>query len=71
LDLFRGRQTREHGDIEIAIPAAGFPEIRDRFPGHVFDAVGSGRIWENATPERVTLRSTTNLRAICTRSAAG
>jgi hypothetical protein len=25
LDLFRGMQTREHGDIEIAIPAAGFP----------------------------------------------
>jgi hypothetical protein len=48
LDLFHGRQTREHGDIEIAIPAASFPEIRDRFPGHLFDAVGSGRIWEDA-----------------------
>ncbi|KJS52833.1 hypothetical protein VM98_28940 [Streptomyces rubellomurinus subsp. indigoferus] len=51
LDLFRGRQTRAHGDIEIAIPAASFPEIRYRFPGHVFDAAGSGRIWEDATPE--------------------
>ncbi|WP_345639357.1 nucleotidyltransferase domain-containing protein [Rugosimonospora acidiphila] len=51
LDLFRGGQTREHGDIEIAIPAARFPEVRDRFPGYVFDAVGSGQIWENATPE--------------------
>ncbi|SCE25454.1 nucleotidyltransferase domain-containing protein [Streptomyces sp. PpalLS-921] len=51
LDLFRGRQTRAHGDIEIAIPAASFPEVRDRFPGHVFDAAGSGRIWEVATPE--------------------
>ncbi|MEU3405418.1 hypothetical protein ABZ766_15985 [Streptomyces sp. NPDC006670] len=51
LDLFRGRQTRAHGDIEIAIPAAGFPEVRDRFPGYVFDAAGSGRIWEDATPE--------------------
>jgi hypothetical protein len=50
LDLFRGEQTREHGDIEIAIPAASFAEVRDRFPGHVFDAVGSGRVWENATP---------------------
>ncbi|QCX73820.1 hypothetical protein C9F11_00585 [Streptomyces sp. YIM 121038] len=50
LDLFRGTQTREHGDIEIAVPAAEFPEIRSRFPGYVFDAVGSGRIWENATP---------------------
>ncbi|MDX3095400.1 hypothetical protein PV703_14690 [Streptomyces sp. ME01-24h] len=51
LDLFRGRRTRAHGDIEIAVPAAGFPEVRDRFPGYVFDAAGSGRIWEDATPE--------------------
>jgi hypothetical protein len=51
LDLFRGRQTREHGDIEIAIPAADFHEIRDRFPEYAFDAVSSGRIWEEATPE--------------------
>jgi hypothetical protein len=51
LDLYRGRQTREHGDIEIAIPAASFAEVRGRFPGYVFDAVGSGRIWENAAPD--------------------
>lgn len=55
LDLFRGTQIREHGDLEIAIPATRFPEVRDRFrdrfPGYVFDAVGSGRIWENATPD--------------------
>jgi aminoglycoside-2''-adenylyltransferase len=51
LELFRGEQTREHGDIEIAIPAADFPEVRDRFPGYAFDAVGSGRIWEDATPD--------------------
>jgi hypothetical protein len=51
LDLFRGAQTREHGDIEIGIPAASFPEVRDSFPGYVFDAVSSGRIWANATPD--------------------
>jgi hypothetical protein len=51
LDLFHGTQTREHGDIEIGIPAASFPEVRNRFPGYVFDAVGSGRIWENVTPD--------------------
>ncbi|MFE7592129.1 nucleotidyltransferase domain-containing protein [Kitasatospora sp. NPDC057512] len=51
LDLFRGRRTRAHGDIEIGIPAAGYPEVRDRFPGYAFDAAGSGRIWEDATPE--------------------
>jgi hypothetical protein len=51
IDLFLGTQTRQHGDIEIAIPAATFPDIRSRFPGYLFDAVGDGRIWENATPE--------------------
>ncbi len=51
LDLFRGRQTREHGDIEIAIPAAGFAAVRGRFPGYAFDGAGSGRIWEDATPD--------------------
>jgi hypothetical protein len=62
LDLFRGRQTREHGDIEIAIPAAQFPEVRDRFPGYAFDAVGSGRIWENATAEALASTHQTWLR---------
>jgi hypothetical protein len=30
LDLWLGRQTREHGDLEIAVPAAGYPEIQAR-----------------------------------------
>jgi hypothetical protein len=50
VDLHLGRQTRPHGDIEIAIPAAGYPELRDRFPGYALDAVGSGRIWPDPTP---------------------
>jgi hypothetical protein len=29
IDLFLGRQTREHGDLEIAVPASAFPVIRD------------------------------------------
>ena len=62
LDLFRGEQTREHGDIEIAIPAAGFPEIRGRFPGYLFDAVGSGRIWADATPDELAATHQTWLR---------
>ncbi|GLY06991.1 hypothetical protein [Actinoplanes sp. NBRC 101535] len=49
LDLFHGRQTRDHGDVEIAVPAARFADVRGRLPGYVFDAVGNGRIWENAT----------------------
>lgn len=51
LDLFRGRQTRHHADIEIAVPASRFSEVRARFPGYVFDAAGSGRIWEDAGPQ--------------------
>ncbi|WP_030240252.1 nucleotidyltransferase domain-containing protein [Streptomyces sp. NRRL S-350] len=51
LDLFRGKQTRPHGDLEIAVPAAGFPEVRDRFPEYAFDAVGSGRVWPEAGAE--------------------
>ncbi|MEO5876825.1 MAG: hypothetical protein ABIS86_03390 [Streptosporangiaceae bacterium] len=62
LDLFRGTQTREHGDIEIAVPAAHFPEIRDRFPGYAFDAVGDGRIWEDAAPEMLAVTHQTWLR---------
>lgn len=49
LDLFRGRQSRPHSDLEIAVPAASFAGIRDRFPEYVFDAVGSGRIWPGAS----------------------
>ncbi|MEV1065391.1 hypothetical protein [Streptomyces sp. NPDC050263] len=51
LDLFRGEQSRPHGDLEIAVPVAGFAEIRDRFPEYVFDAVGSGRVWASAGAE--------------------
>jgi hypothetical protein len=32
LDLFRGTQSRHHDDIEIAVPAGRFAEIRDCFP---------------------------------------
>ena len=62
LDLFRGGQSREHGDIEIGVPFARFPEIRGRFAQYVFDGVGSGRIWENATPEVLAVLHQTWLR---------
>lgn len=51
VDLFHGRRTRAHGDLEIAVPAAGFPEVRDRFGGYALDAVGSGRIWADPGPD--------------------
>ncbi|MFB7666446.1 nucleotidyltransferase domain-containing protein [Kitasatospora sp. NPDC056138] len=62
LDLFRGGQSRPHGDLEIAVPAAGFPEIRDRFPAYVFDAVGSGRVWAGAGAEALAATHQTWLR---------
>jgi hypothetical protein len=51
MDLFRGRQSRPHGDLEIAGPSAGFTEIRERFSEYVFDVVGSGRVWASADAE--------------------
>jgi hypothetical protein len=55
IDLFLGRQTRPHGDLEIAVPAAGFAEVAARFPELEFHAVGGGTIVA-ATAE--TLRDT-------------
>lgn len=62
LDLFRGARTRPHGDLEIAVPAAGFPEVRDRFPEYVWDAVGSGRVWADAGAEALAATHQTWLR---------
>jgi hypothetical protein len=33
LDLFRGEQTREHGDLEIAVPAPDFGAVRAALAG--------------------------------------
>ncbi|MEU5727336.1 hypothetical protein ABZ783_36805 [Micromonospora sp. NPDC047738] len=62
LDLFRGEQTREHHDIEIAVPVGRFPEIRERFAEFTCDAVGAARIWESATPQVLTATRQTWLR---------
>ncbi|MEY9934385.1 hypothetical protein ABH926_009053 [Catenulispora sp. GP43] len=51
LDLFRGRQTRRHGDLEIAVPAAEFDQISGLFPGYVFEGVGQDCLWPDPTPE--------------------
>ncbi|MEY9906221.1 hypothetical protein ABIA35_002438 [Catenulispora sp. MAP12-49] len=51
LDLFRGRQTRRHADLEIAIPAAEFGAISGLFPGYVFDGVGQNCLWPDASAE--------------------
>ncbi|MFD7028864.1 nucleotidyltransferase domain-containing protein [Streptomyces sp. NPDC059917] len=48
VDLFVGERTRDHADLEIAVPAARFPEVRDRFPEFAFDVVAYDRIWPYA-----------------------
>lgn len=44
LDLFRGEQTREHHDIEIAVPADRFADVARRFPDCEFYVAGDGQI---------------------------
>jgi len=45
LDLFRGEQTRPHGDLEIAVPADGFGEVGPRFPECDFYVAGDGQLF--------------------------
>lgn len=62
LELRFGVCTSVHGGIEIAVPAAGFPEVRDRFPEYAFDAVGGGRIWPDPAPQALAATRQTWLR---------
>jgi hypothetical protein len=45
LDLFHGRQTREHEDIEIGVPADKFGAIREALADLDLFVVGDGRAW--------------------------
>ncbi|MER5640229.1 hypothetical protein ABT095_25200 [Kitasatospora sp. NPDC002227] len=51
IDLFTGGPVRPHGDLELAVPAADFPELRARFPEFPFDVIASGHLWPAAGPE--------------------
>jgi len=50
LDLFQGRQTRDHEDIEIAVPADGFPDVRSALWEFELYAIGEG-LAQPLTPE--------------------
>lgn len=50
VDLWHGRTTREHEDLEIAVPSAGFGEIRTALADLEFDVAGSGRLWPLDSP---------------------
>lgn len=50
LDLFRAHRDpsarpREHEDLELAVPAAGFPAVRAALADLDVDVVGAGRRW--------------------------
>lgn len=50
LDLFRGEQTREHEDLEIAVPIGSFDPIRTALSDFEIEVVGSGRRWPLDSP---------------------
>lgn len=51
LDLFLGGQRREHGDLEIAVPADRFEPVAAALPELEFFIVGSGMAWPLAGNE--------------------
>ncbi|HEX2592147.1 MAG TPA: hypothetical protein VHL34_11665, partial [Rhizomicrobium sp.] len=44
IDLFLGRTTREHADLEIAIPRTSLPAMRTHLTGYRLYAVGDGEV---------------------------
>jgi hypothetical protein len=58
LDLNRGEQTREHGDIEIGVPAAGFGQIRGALAGLDIEVIGYGMRWPVDSPAFTQLHQT-------------
>jgi hypothetical protein len=50
LELFRGTTTRVREDLEIAVPAAGFPVIRAALSDLEFDVAGAGHLWPLDSP---------------------
>ena len=45
IDLFLGRRTREHEDIEVAVGPRGFEAARLALADHELVVVGDGRAW--------------------------
>jgi Aminoglycoside-2''-adenylyltransferase len=63
VDLFLGRQTRDHGDLEIGVPAGSFGAVRSALEGYEFDVVGFGNLrWPVDSPAAFDLYHQTWLR---------
>jgi hypothetical protein len=45
LDLFLGRRTRHHDDLEIGVPTHRFAELRSALGDMEFVVVGDGKAW--------------------------
>jgi hypothetical protein len=45
VDLFVGRETRTHEDLEIAIPAASWPDVRRELSTLDFVVPAAGQLW--------------------------
>ena len=45
VDLFVGRETRTHDGLEIAIPSAAWPVVRQHLSDLDFVVAGDGRLW--------------------------
>jgi aminoglycoside-2''-adenylyltransferase len=45
LDLFRGSVSRDHEDVELAVPIAGFAAVQQALRPYEFDLVGGGQKW--------------------------
>lgn len=44
LDLWRGRRTRAHADLEICVPRAGWTAVRERVAGHELWCAHNGEL---------------------------
>jgi hypothetical protein len=44
IDLYLGRETRSHHDLEISIPRSGFAAVRGRLSGFALHTVGDGEV---------------------------
>jgi len=58
LDLFLGRQTREHDDLEIGVPAHRFGEVREALEDLELVVVGDGKAWPITESTLATHRQT-------------
>jgi hypothetical protein len=50
IELFAGRPTRPHGDLEIGVAAGDFEAVRTALADHEFDVIGSGHRWPLDSP---------------------